>query len=317
MTEQSTFLDDVIHGLSQNPKTLPSQYFYNETGDRLFQEIMKMPEYYLTKCEAEIFQNQTREIISALEMQKDKPFDLIELGAGDGTKTIHLLKELLQQQYNFTYIPVDISQNAVETLEANISGALPNLKIEATQGDYFQVLDQLSTDDMPKVLLFIGSNLGNMNDATAANFLKKLGAECSESDKLLLGVDLIKSKDIVLPAYHDAGGITKNFNLNLLTRMNDELGADFNIETFDHQPEYSEKEGIAKSYLVSLKDQSVYFKNGERRFHFKKDEKIHTEISRKYDDTVLKSILSGSGFEINNKFLDSKRYYADYVLVKR
>ena len=317
MTENSKFLKDVEHGLHQNPKTLASKYFYDEIGDRLFQDIMAMPEYYLTNCEAEIFQKQTKEIISSFEIQKNISFELIELGAGDGSKTQHLLKELLDQNYTFTYLPVDISQNALQSLESRISKLMPDLDIETKQGEYFLVLEELFNDPKPKIVLFIGSNLGNMEDEVSENFTAKLAQELQPKDKLLLGLDLIKSKDVVLPAYHDAAGITSDFNLNLLHRINVELGADFDINSFSHEPEYTEMDGIAKSFLKSEKDQSVHFKSSGVSFSFKKDEKILTEISRKYNDEVLKGILNNSNLEIKNKFTDSKGYFADYILEKK
>lgn len=317
MTKNSLFLQDVELGLSQKPKTLPSQYFYNEIGDRLFQDIMAMPEYYLTNCEAEIFEKQTSSIISSFEMDKMEAFELIELGAGDGSKTQHLLKELLNQKYNFTYLPVDISQNALNTLEKRISKILPELKIELKQGEYFQVLEKLFDDPKPKIVLFIGSNLGNMEDNISENFISKLAQELQPKDKLLLGLDLIKSEEIVLPAYHDEAGITRNFNLNLLSRMNDELGADFDLNFFSHEPEYTEKEGVAKSFLKSEIQQTVHFKSSGNSYNFEKDEKILTEISRKYNDEVLDKILKGSDLIFKNKFTDSKGYFADYILEKQ
>ncbi len=317
MTKNSEFLQDVENGLNQTPKTLPSQYFYDAIGDRLFQDIMAMPEYYLTNSEAEIFEKQTKEIISSFEMDKEVSFELIELGAGDGSKTQHLLKELLEENYNFTYLPVDISQNALDSLENRISKILPNIKIETKQGEYFQVLEDLFNDSQPKIVLFIGSNLGNMEDEISENFILQLGKELQPKDKVLLGLDLIKSEAIVLPAYHDAAGITRDFNLNLLHRMNEELGANFDLNNFSHEPEYIEKEGIARSYLKSNIDQTVHFKSYGNSYQFDKGEKILTEISRKYNDEVLGKILNNSHLEIKHKFTDSKVYFADYILEKK
>ena len=317
MTKNSEFLQDVENGLNQTPKTLPSQYFYDAIGDRLFQDIMAMPEYYLTNSEAEIFEKQTKEIISSFEMDKEVSFELIELGAGDGSKTQHLLKELLEEHYNFTYLPVDISQNALDSLENRISKILPNLKIETKQGEYFQVLEDLFNDSQPKIVLFIGSNLGNMEDEISENFILQLGKELQPKDKVLLGLDLIKSEAIVLPAYNDAAGITRDFNLNLLHRMNEELGANFDLNNFSHEPEYIEKEGIARSYLKSNINQTVHFQSNGNSYQFDKGEKILTEISRKYNDEVLGKILSNSHLEIKHKFTDSKVYFADYILEKK
>ena len=314
MTKNSDFLRDVELGLSQTPKTLSSKYFYDEIGDALFQKIMAMPEYYLTKSEAEIFQHQNKEIISSFEMDKNVPFELIELGAGDGSKTRYLLEELLKQGYQFTYVPIDISHNALEIITKNMCEKFPDLKIMPKQGEYFQVLDGLFESENPKVLLFIGSNLGNMMDEVSKKFIHQIAKDLKAKDKLLLGLDLIKSAEIVLPAYNDAKGITKEFNLNLLQRMNIELGADFETEQFQHIPEYTEQEGIARSSIKSLKRQMVHFSVTGNSYQFEEGEKIHTEISRKYNDDVLNKILKDSNFKIKHKFIDSRGYFADYIL---
>ncbi|MFC6268842.1 L-histidine N(alpha)-methyltransferase [Frigoriflavimonas asaccharolytica] len=317
MEYNAQFLEDTQNGLSDSPKRLPSRYFYDKIGDKIFQEIMAMPEYYLTNSETEIFKIQAKEIINSWKIDKDIPFELIELGAGDGTKTIFLLEELLHQNYNFSYLPIDISQNVLDDLVNNLSEKLPDLKIEPKQGDYFMILDELSQDDKQKIVLFIGSNLGNLEDKIAAEFLKNVTASFRNKDKLLLGVDLKKDFKTILQAYNDESKITARFNLNLLQRMNNELGANFIVENFLHDPEYDEEEGAAKSYLKSLTNQSVHFSINDKVFHFEKDEKILMEISRKYDDDVLNNLLIDSGVQIKAKFVDSRSYFADYILEKK
>lgn len=317
MTKNDTFLKDIEAGLSQNPKYISSHYFYDKAGDELFQQIMEMPEYYLTNSELEIFSQQSEAIIESFQINPNEEFELIELGAGDGKKTQHLLKTLLEKNYRFKFIPVDISHNSLSVITERMEDLFPDLEIDPQQGDYFQVLDELFTSDKPKVILFIGSNLGNMQDEVARSFLHKIADHLKPNEKLLLGVDQIKSKDIVLPAYNDAAGITRDFNLNLLKRINRELGADFDLENFEHAPEYTEEEGIAKSFLKSTKKQSVYFKELGKSFEFDEGELIHTEISRKYNDTILQDLIHDSMLEITHKFLDSKNYFADYILTKR
>lgn len=317
MTKNNTFLKDINHGLSQNPKYISSHYFYDKAGDELFQKIKDMPEYYLTNSELEIFKEQSKEIIESFNVDKNQEFELIELGAGDGEKTQHLLKTLLAENFKYKYIPVDISENSLSVITERMMNLFPDLKISPQQGDYFQVLDELFISDKPKVILFIGSNLGNMADEMASNFLKKIAVHLKSGEKLLLGLDLIKSQEIVLPAYNDAAGITREFNLNLLKRINRELGSDFNITDFKHEPEYTEEQGIAKSFLKSTKKQTVYIKDLDKSFEFEKDEMIHTEISRKYNDEILKTVIDNSGLEISTKLLDSKKYFADYILTKR
>lgn len=223
---------------------------------------------------------------------------------------------MLEENYQFKYIPVDISQNSLDVITERMTNLFPYLETDAQQGDYFQVLDQLFLSDHPKVILFIGSNLGNMSDEVAKSFLVKIAQHLKPNEKLLLGVDLIKSTEIVLPAYHDAAGITRDFNINLLKRINRELGGNFDLGNFEHAPEYTEEEGIAKSFLKSKVKQSVYITDLDQSFDFEENELIHTEISRKYNDEILQGILIDSQLEISHKFLDSKNYFADYIITK-
>jgi dimethylhistidine N-methyltransferase len=256
-------------------------------------------------------------LISSFEIGQNQEFELIELGAGDGKKTQYLLEKLLEKDYSFKYIPVDISQNSLNVISETLSKLFPKLNIEAKQGEYFQVLEALFQSEKPKIILFIGSNLGNLNDDVAHDFLHKLSDNLKSGEKLLLGLDLIKSKDVVLPAYHDAAGITRDFNLNLLARINREFDADFNLEEFEHFPYYEEEEGIAKSFLKSTKKQSVFIKALNKSFQFEEGELLSTEVSRKYNDGILTKILKDSKMDIQEKFMDSKHYFADYILTKK
>lgn len=307
------FKQDVIKGLSKSPqKTLPSKYFYDKKGDELFVKIMALPEYYLTRAEMEIFKNKTEELISALYLNKKEKYDIIELGAGDGTKTIHLLKKLISLEFDFEYIPVDISKNALEGLNTYLKNELPDLVVKPNHTDYFKALNDLKQDGRTKIILFLGSNIGNLLDEQATDFIYHLGSSLYKGDKIILGVDLKKSKEIVLPAYNDSQKITAEFNLNLLDRINNELGANFDRNNFEHYPDYDEDIGIAKSYIKSLKEQWV--KIDEQWFHFIKDELIHTEVSRKYDDEIIKQILSKTDITWEYKIMDSKNLFADYIL---
>lgn len=309
------FKKDVADGLSNLPqKTLPSKYFYDAEGDELFVKIMALPEYYLTKAEMDIFQNKTKELLAALHLDKTTRFDIIDLGAGDGTKTVHLLEELLTQQIRFDYFPVDISKNALDSLQKMLKKKLPGLCVTPQHKDYFQSLSELKKTGNTKIILFLGSNIGNLPDEEATEFIYQLGANLQKGDKIILGVDLIKPKEIVSPAYNDAQGITAAFNLNLLNRINRELGADFDVNSFEHYPTYNEHVGIAKSYLKSKKEQSVMI-NGQS-FDFTKGELIHTEISRKYNDVVLKNILSKTDITWEEKIFDDNKLFANYILVK-
>jgi len=311
-----TFKNEVKQGLDASPKTLPSKYFYDKKGDGLFVEIMNLPEYYLTRSELDIFKNKTGELIAALDLKPKVYFELIELGAGDGLKTKELLKCLDSQKYNFDYLPIDISPNALRNLKESLHTEIPNLSVKTKQGDYFKVLDCLKKSQQPKVILFLGSTIGNMTDEQSAAFMRELGTNLNAGDKLLLGVDLIKPKEIVLPAYNDSKGITAAFNLNLLDRINHELAGNFNLNQFKHQPEYDEKEGIADSFIISTANQTVEIKTLGASFNFTKGEKIHTEISRKYNDKLIQEMIANTGFSLDFKIMDSNAYFADYIFTR-
>lgn len=306
------FKQEVDTGLRMTPKQLPSKYFYDKKGDALFVEIMKLPEYYLTRAEHDIFKNRTEDLIQLLGFGPDDFLELIELGAGDGTKTLELLRALCEEDYPFEYCPVDFSQNALELLEADLKSKCPKLQINPLRGEYFEVLKNFNGSHHKKVVLFLGSNIGNLRDDRASVFLHELDQTLNVGDRLLLGVDLIKSEEVVLPAYNDSKGVTREFNLNLLRRINRELEADFNLEGFEHRPEYDESTGIAASYLESTQKQNVRI-NGSV-YSFEKGERILTEISRKYNEEILSVILEPTRFRIVDKIMDKNNLFADYVL---
>ena len=310
------FAHDVLTGLSSNPKYISSKYFYDKIGSDLFVQIMHSDEYYVTDAELDIFQNKTSEIIEGLALEKDQQYEIIELGAGDGSKTIHLLSALLERKYSIEYIPIDISIDALKGLENSLSTQLPDLSVKSQHGEYFSVLNQLKNNKLPKIILFLGSNLGNLTDEQSTEFIYALGSELQTNDKILLGLDMIKSREIVLPAYNDAKGITAEFNYNLLRRMNRELDADFVIDQFIHAPDYIESEGIAKSFLKSLVDQKVTIGRLNKIFYFNKGELLQTEMSRKYNDEVIGNILNKTDFKITDKIVDSKNLYANYIIEK-
>ncbi len=309
---KSTFARDVHEGLSSPHKSLPSKYFYDEKGDEIFVKIMNMPEYYLTDAEYEILNNQTPELIRSLGMNGEH-FEVVELGAGDGLKVINLLKNL--RGYTFTYAPIDISHHAIKKLKDRLTGELPELEFDGRQGEYFEVLDSLK-DVGKKVILFLGSNIGNLTDARAHEFMMKIAHSMKPEDKLLIGFDLKKDPDIIAKAYDDPHGYTREFNLNLLRRINDELGGDFILDSFVHVPRYDAENGTALSYLESLKEQSVHIRETGESYRFNKGERIHTEISRKYDLETIHRLAAGTGLIITDTFFDSRNYFVDILFKK-
>ncbi len=300
---------DVLEGLKSNPKRLSSKYFYDKNGDRLFQEIMAMPEYYLTKCELDIFQNKTPEL-AQLIISDNEPFDLIELGAGDAMKSTFLLQYLVEQGINFTYMPIDISGNILSILNEKLSHEIPDLPIVALEGEYFQMLQKAAAlSDRRKVILFLGSNIGNMDIGVADQFCSDLNQNLTSGDKVLIGFDLKKNPHTILNAYNDKAGITAAFNLNLLTRINTELDADFDTDQFQHYQTYDPVSGACKSYLVSLKDQKVTI--DDHCISFSENELIDMEISQKFSPEKIEELREKSGFLSAGEIKDSKRWFVD------
>lgn len=308
--------EDVAQGLTSKTKYILSRYFYDARGDQLFQEIMKMPEYYLTNCEYEIFSTKGADILKAFS-NESKPFDLVEFGAGDGTKTRILLKRLLENQANFRYIPIDISGDVLENLKADLSKEIPKLEVRPENAEYFNALEKIrSESDRPKLILFIGSSIGNFREEVIKKFLDELFEKMNTGDQILIGYDLMKDPNVILRAYNDSSGITRAFNLNVLKRINRELHADFNLEAFEHYPFYDPESGNAKSYLVSLKRQTVFLKSLELKVDFEVGEVIHTEISRKFKVADIERYFSNSGFQTVEHFYDCKHYFVDTLAKK-
>ena len=313
-TKIDLFYDDVIAGLRSTPKRLNSKYFYDANGDKLFQELMNSPEYYPTNCELEIFSEKTAEIANAIIADGDA-FDLIELGAGDAMKSTFLLKYLLSKNADFTYLPIDISENVISYLNITLPVTLPGLQITGLNGEYFHMLTKAaSISSRRKVVLFLGSNIGNMPINDAIEFCRELRKHLSQGDMALIGMDLKKHPKVVLAAYNDKAGITKKFNLNLLTRINRELNANFDITKFDHYPTYDPETGACKSYLISTVDQQVTI-NGKETFTFLKDEYIYMEISQKFTVTQTDQIATNAGFTPVGQFFDSKKWFIDAIWV--
>ena len=305
------FYKDVIAGLTSNPKRLDSKYFYDAHGDKIFQELMSCEEYYPTNCEMEIFTSQTAEICKAI-IAGGNALDLIELGAGDATKSTQLLKYLIDNKADFTYLPIDISENVISYLNMTLPLTLPGINITGLNGEYFDMLKKAaSISHKRKVVMFLGSNIGNMPVEVAQDFCTELRNNLSQGDMVLIGIDLKKNPKTVLAAYNDKQGITKRFNINLLERMNRELNGDFNTNRFDHYAAYNPETGACKSYLISLADQTV--KIGDETISFLKDEYIDMEISQKYSVEQTRQMAAKAGFKPINEFFDSKKWFIDAI----
>lgn len=309
--ELDKFAHDVLTGLSSTPKSLSSKYFYDDEGSRLFQEIMKLPEYYLTRAEFEVFSEHAAEIFVALA-NGSNAFDLIELGAGDGSKTAVLIDYFLRQQAEISYSPIDISQEALDSLTAKFTAMFPSLNVDSKNGDYFHILESLkNASKHRKVLLFLGSNIGNFSRGDSVEFFRKLREVMNPNDLLFIGFDLQKDPRVIVKAYDDEKGVTAAFNLNLLARINRELGADFDIEKFSHYAVYRPIECAARSFLISREKQSVTINALGKTFEFEQWEAVFMEISQKYSLKMIDDLAAESGFRVKKNFFDSREYYCD------
>ncbi len=301
---------EVLVGLSSEPKRLPSRFFYDDEGSRLFAKIMRLEEYYLTDCEHGILEASGPQILACMEGQA---FNLVDLGAGDGAKTMLLLRHLAEIGADVTYVPIDISEGAMKGLVGTIREELPMIRTEGIVAEYHRGLQWLvrQRSDRANLVLFLGSNVGNFDKAQARGFLGRIWASLRARDRVLVGFDLKKDIEKLLAAYNDREGVTSAFNLNLLERINRELGADFRTDRFRHFGTYDVTSGAMKSFLVSLDPQEVRVDSLDRSFHFKAWEPIHTEYSYKYLRSDLDSLAHDSGFVVEQRFEDEKGWFAD------
>ena len=308
------FLENVIEGLKSFPKFLDSKYFYDKNGDELFQEIMRSPEYYPTKCEMEIFVSRKEDMADAI-LKSGEIVDYVGFGPGDAVKSTHLLKELHNRKGVEYFFPIDISDNIISYLKKTIPEKIPGLKVHGLQGEYLTMLPEtLPVSTNKRLISFLGGNIGNFKFEEMPGFLKKLNGELKSGEQVLIGFDLKKNPYQILAAYNDKEGVTARFNLNLLTRINRELGADFDENSFQHYNSYDPDTGACKSFLFSLKDQKVRL--GEHVFQFERNETIYMEISQKYSPHQIDEIAGQCGFKPVEKFYDKQKWFVDVLWEK-
>ena len=306
----SDLLSDVIAGLSSDPRTLPCKYFYDERGAALFQKICELPEYYITRTEIDILDRHHAEIASQLGPK----IELIGLGTGAGTKT-RILIEALEKPA--AYIPVDISEKQLRESTALFRRIFPDLEILPVCADYLQpvVLPSPHHKSARNVVYFPGSTIGNFEPDEAVQFLRRVANVCRENGGLLIGADLKKARDVLEAAYNDRAGVTAQFNLNLLARANRELGADFDLDQWHHRAFYNSDAGRIEMYLISESDQFVRL--DEQRFHFRRAEKIVTELSYKYSPEEFSALAGKAGFEFAQMWTDDARLFGVFYFVVR
>ena len=306
--ESADFLADVIAGLSSNPRTIPSKYFYDERGAALFQKICELPEYYVTRTEIDILDRSRADIASQLGPN----LELIGLGTGAGTKTRILIEAL---ENPAVYIPVDISQKQLRQSTGLFRKIFPDLEILPVCADYVQPVVLPSPRHKParNIVYFPGSTIGNFEPDEAVQFLRRVANVSRGGGGLLIGVDLKKDQRVLEAAYNDRAGITAQFNLNLLERVNRELGADFDLDQWRHRAIYNSSAGRIEMYLFSDIDQFAHF--DEYKFHFRRGEKITTEYSYKYAPEEFAALAGKVGFEFVRMWTDEARLFGVFYFV--
>ncbi|MCO6481594.1 MAG: L-histidine N(alpha)-methyltransferase [Flavobacteriales bacterium] len=315
--EATRFREDVISGLGTSPKRLSSRYFYDAEGDRLFQKIMACEDYYVTRAEDEVLREQAPDVLQALSGGRNG-LDLVELGAGDGAKTKHLLRRALQEGRTLRYRPTDISAHALRGLELALGREMPALAVCGEQGEYFELIRRGFVErGTPTAVMLLGSNIGNLPHERARVLLKGVADQMAPDDRFLVGFDRKKDPAMILRAYNDREGHTRAFNLNLLHRMNRELGMDFNPERFIHAPVYDPGSGQAKSFLVSTCQQEVHLPGQGEPFRFRAWEAVQTEMSQKYDDAMIGALAQDAGLRIAARFTDGRGLFSDVVFARR
>lgn len=307
------FAEDVRRGLSATPKFLLPHYFYDALGSALFNAICELPEYYVTRAETEILTGHAGEIAAAF----GEPDRLVELGSGSARKSRLLIEALLDRQDELEYMPVDVDPGMLESSSRALLDEFAELTIHAVCADFRDpavALSDLRPDEgLHTVALFLGSSIGNLDFDDAVAMLSSLRTLLGPGDALFLGVDLKKSKSVLEPAYDDPLGVTATFNLNLLGRINRELGGDFDLGAFAHRAFYNEAAGRIEMHLVSRRAQTVRI--GGETYSFAEGESIHTESSYKYDDATLDVLAARAGYRISRRWTDAKGWFADLLMV--
>lgn len=300
---------EILQGLMSSQKKIPSKFLYDKRGSQIFNQITELPEYYLTRCEKEIFKTKGKEISALIG---DQAFHLIELGPGDGSKAEILINQLWHKKTSFDYYGVDISAEGLKVVQQKLHRSFPELRMSMVLKDYSLALQELSHSlPQKKVVLFLGSSIGNMSRGEAKKFVQDIAQSLNQGDLFIVGYDLKKDVSILERAYNDSAGLTSEFNLNLLDRLNREMDARFERKDFYHLEYYEPQLGAMVSYLVSRRDQTVQV--GGRLISLKKGEKIHTEYSCKYDEKDIREMAQGSGLEVVRFLKDSKAYFTSVV----
>jgi len=299
------YAEEVILGLTSPHKTLPCKLFYDEIGSALFEEITRLPEYYPTRTELEILRKYSREIA----VSAGSPISVVELGAGTATKTEMLLRAISWRQMRVKFFPVDISPSALSEAGKRLRAELPGALVRPVIADFSGGFHFLNGISGRKLVLYLGSSIGNFDWNDAIALLRKVRDQLCPDDALLLGTDMVKSPEILVPAYDDAQGVTEQFNKNILRRINREFHGNFDLDSFRHIAEWNPECSRMQIYLESRKPQVVTLAATGTTVRFRAGERIHTENSNKYTLDMVQQLLCVSGFRLEQSWFDERQWF--------
>lgn len=314
---QPTFGEDVRRGLTATPKVLQPKYFYDELGSLLFGAICALPEYYVFRAEAEILRARAGEIAACLH----GPVRIVELGSGDARKTRLLIDALFARQGGLDYLPIDVSSTALVQSSEELLSVYPNLRVTGWVADYQTALRAIRNESQGSnrykhsLVLFLGSTLGNLDPAERSEMLRSVRGLLNPGDAFLLGVDLKKPESVLIPAYDDPLGVTAAFNMNVLGRINRELGGGFDLRSFRHLARYDPEQGRIEMHLESLRDQTVPIRGINLEAVFRAGETIHTESSYKFDPDQISALAAEAGLELRRTWFDRAKQFSSNLLV--
>jgi L-histidine Nalpha-methyltransferase len=296
-------------GLGASPKWLPARLFYDETGSALFEQITELPEYYLTRTERAIFESFAGEMLEAA----GSSLTLVELGAGTASKTSILIEELLRRQARVLFYPIDVSPSALQEAEKQLGQRFPQLRVNPVVADYTGGVEALHRVSGRKLVLYIGSSIGNFEPEESVRILRRIRRTMRTGDSLLLGADFAKSPKILVPAYDDPQGVTAAFNKNILARLNRELDADFDLDAFTHIAHWNKRCSRMEMFLQSAREQRVFLPALDLDIGFVAGERIHTENSYKYTMEMIETIVREAGFSLEQSWNDRQKWFGVHL----
>ena len=306
---RTELIREVQNGLHSRPRSLKPWMFYDELGSRLFERITALPEYYPTRTERSLLESHADAIVASA-CADSHPLRVLELGAGTASKTCLLLAAAARRKIDVVYMPLDISADALDTACQDIESAFPEVLIEPIVVNYVDSPPKLEEFDGSTLALYLGSSIGNFMPRESRTILRNIGSQLRSEDTLVLGTDLVKEESKLIAAYDDDEGVTAAFNLNILNRLNNELGADFDLARFRHCVRWNSVESRIEMHLESTCEQSIQISAAEMELNFRKGETIHTENSYKFTDETVGALLSDSGFEMQQAWKDTREWYA-------